>query len=726
MLNKLKEALRQLIEDEYALGNRVYEDDEGVHFLVADIDWGEELTTKVREVADELTDGEIQPSVKLNGPTRRVTDLVSQMKRAREEVPLASEPAWVQKWKDTASGEVCPVCRRRPLEGDRELCEWCEHWRGEGIKARRAWGAGTVWTGEIADSSGRVALVVARFDLRRWLDGTLLHTLFINSPQDVAAKYQEIGGEADWNRLYKGVQKWLAREPLKPIRECRQALLGAQKQLRQAEDHSIPSNRRLELRQQAEQKIQKAQEQLWAGLVGQLLSQYEEKERYVCETAKELEKAWGLSPFAALLLALARKNPSASRLLRIWQTTEEFLINQAEGLKGLVRERERLVFALDPQVPSGLYTADVPGLGQVDLFVRFEDGKAQTVAWLNPDRLAQLPEVGSELGTIHLRSSRTGRILDTWCKIQAHEQYFPFQVITASPNLLLAMVPAEVAMEVAAKLQQAYTIEFGKVQGRLPFHIGLIFMDAHYPMFAALDAARRLAETFDSLGEKVREAVVEEIGETDQGYTLSLTSDRFGTWAWRIPVRRGDGEVDWYHPYLLVKAGDGVEKRGMSLAGPFGRWVHVSQVKKGDRIAFWPGLFDFIFLDTVSRRLEASMQTDHRPSTYCSLRPHLLERLTELEEVWNAICTIPGVSEASLQGAATLLARKWKLWDCPTGREHREEWEWLVDNVVARHFNGSEVIRHAVMDGTFFDAVELYRHILKRKVKEFQGEEVER
>jgi len=122
MLEQLRARLRRLIEEEYALGDRVYEDDDGVHFMVADLEWDEtELERVIRAVVNQETGGEVRPVVRLGRPTERVTDLVAQMQEARATLPVVGEPAWVQAWSQSPSGVVCPVCRRRPLEGDRDL-----------------------------------------------------------------------------------------------------------------------------------------------------------------------------------------------------------------------------------------------------------------------------------------------------------------------------------------------------------------------------------------------------------------------------------------------------------------------------------------------------------------------------------------------------------------------------------------------------------------------------
>jgi len=742
MLAELRKALRQAIEEEYALGNRIYEDNDGVHFLIADLPWGRDLTELVCGIVNEVTGGEVQPVVQLSPPTERVTDLVEQMREARREVPVVGNPAWARQWADSPSGKVCPVCQRRPLEGERDLCPWCEKRRRGGIERRLTeGGTGTVWTGEIADNHERLALIVARFNPEHWLDGTMLHTLFITSPQDMADLYPAMQNTADWHHIRIGVQRLLEGRSLDtPPKQYQSAVKKAQKRLQQSEEPHIPLERQLEMRAEAKRQLEEAVSGFWAALINREMDRYKgDKSKRISEVAENLQRDY--QPTDAFLLALARKNPSASRLLRVWQTTEEFLHQQARQVEVLVKERQRVVFTLDKMpLPSGIYKANVPILGRIDVFIRPKDGKVQTINFLT-QALRPLRERLQEK-KFHFVARERGRSLNNEEKEPLSiqdielEDYRPYQVITASPNLLLMMVPADKAMEVTEKMQSAYVEEFGKVQDRLPFHVGLIFMNAHYPMFASLDTARRLVESFGQLDEKPSDAVLQENPEENgDGYDLSLHSDRFGAWTWHVPAQRGDRKTDWYHPYFLVQQGKDLEKRGMSLIGPKGRWVHVSKLQKDDRIAFRPNLFDFIFLDTVSRRLETQLDQETRRRSHPLLgehhspRPYLLERVRHLSEVWKAICNVDGMSETRLEGATSLLARKWEAWqlasaDSPERQAAWKSYSWLVDQVAARDFGKKEELRkkikEAIFDGSFFDTVELYRHILKQPIESKQ------
>ncbi len=92
-------------------------------------------------------------------------------------------------WQSSQNVEICTVCRLRPQgpghkARDRKVCNVCERRRAgraeDWTKNLRT----TIWTDEVADVNGRLALIVGRFGLERWLDGTMVKTLVVNEPQN--------------------------------------------------------------------------------------------------------------------------------------------------------------------------------------------------------------------------------------------------------------------------------------------------------------------------------------------------------------------------------------------------------------------------------------------------------------------------------------------------------------------------------------------------------------
>ncbi len=97
-------------------------------------------------------------------------------------------------WQNDTVADICTVCGLRPQgpgkkAADRNVCDICEQRRADRSKK---WATcqpdKTIWTDEVADANGRLALIVGRFDLTHWLDGSLLESLLLIAPQNTTGK----------------------------------------------------------------------------------------------------------------------------------------------------------------------------------------------------------------------------------------------------------------------------------------------------------------------------------------------------------------------------------------------------------------------------------------------------------------------------------------------------------------------------------------------------------
>lgn len=693
MIEQIRKRLREMIEVNYALGSPIYEDADGIHFLVAGANWLPEIEPLMREAIREISDGEVQATIILSEPTLRVTDLTRQLVTASQSLP------WVDINSNTdesqSHGIVCPICHRHILAANQVICNHCATWRKQGAYAgreRRTALGGTPWTGELADSKGRVALMVACFDLEHWLDGSMLHTIFATSPSDVAS----------------GISPSI---PLSGWTDLRNSL------------NSIPEN--FFKSDPKNYESHKKNLQIWSGnensIAGKVITARYDRLDRVIRNSPDISNLLGVQNITsdARLLALIRKPPTAGRLLRVWQTCDEFFTQQANHLNQRLERRLRLEIRIDQELEMGFYSAALPDAGKIEFFL---DQSGQEGSWLQStsflsdfdfSKVSHL--VGQTLSLVPSDQSNPSRI-QVRVIAQRTKSYLPVKPALISPNLALIYLPADQAITIAEAWRRAYMEEFGKVQGRLPFHIGLIFMDQHYPAFAALDTARRLSETFNTLSDEPMRAFVKttpEVTSTSIRIHLEDENGRFSPWTWDFPtLLGGDPHKDWYHPYLLVRSGEGLDQRPASIEGPGGRWLHLSEIQMGDLIEFQPDLFDFIFLDTITRRLDALPQQNRnrRPHDLLkqdSPRPYLLENLPLFIDLWNKI-NFPEMTSTCLQGAASLLAGRVKSWGRCT-----EEFQRLAEWVANRDFAGNADILSAIQNGMFFDVIELYRHILK-------------
>jgi len=772
MIEEFKEAVRQLVELEYPLGNVVYHDDSTLVALVADLEVEAELRARIEGLAREITNEGIAPAVRLSDATTRVTDIVAEKRGARQSNPPREIPPWAAKWTGRTGAVICPVCGHRPLQSnDDPHCGWCGQVRGRGARRRLEEERGTVWTGEIADRNGRLALLVGRFGLNRWLNGDLLHTALITSING-RAQAQDPGSYATCS-LVEALKACVQNpdtlsEPL-PIRARAKSLQGqlrqAQKRLKDAQDNpQIPEHLRPQRVRDAEDRLRQTKEQvepelalLQGGplLINTIFTQYgEETDRRLREIAQDRFPDWPLIEGYAAVLAC--KNPSAARLFRVWETTEEFLTRAVpEAIEW--REARRLRFPLSDaprSLRTGIYTVAVVNRDgerrEMEVFLSREQGRPPAMTTIN--RLSAEEKTWLEQcvdsGYVEVLARETGRkeprgdLLGIQAAIE--EEYYPYHVLTTSPEMLIAILPAEIAPQVAQHIQATYEREMGKVMGRLPLYLGLFFMDEHFPMFVALDAARRAVELSDRLGNETETwhvcqtpaVVTDAAGNHVYRLIVQPEPDPDGqerpTYDLDIPFQLGNGEPDFYHPYFIVPqpAPDfPLKERSTHLRTPAGDIVHVSELQAKDQLCIYPNRFDFLFLDTVARRFDVRLdeETNRRPHPLFgprhSPRPYLLEDLERMERVWQW-CWPSGMTITRLHSIRDLLAARFEAWDLAEKERTAAEWqsyEKLVAQVLRKEFSLYESspeykgLHQAMLDGLFFDCLELHLQILKEK-----------
>ena len=230
---KIKESYEQvqaLLEFDLALGNRIYHDETGDYYLLpASLSEHERnrLKISIQNVFRENLQEELIPRVyfgntitagnldiKQNQDKASVISAISQLllmprDTAAEEPPVQSdnnlyvfEHEWNEERPDNA--EICSVCGQRPVgfpaektnpKIESKLAPWAKQIKAEerhvcriclDRRGRRAeqWknsfepssSSSTIWTDEVADDHGRIALFVGCFGLKHWLDGSALET----------------------------------------------------------------------------------------------------------------------------------------------------------------------------------------------------------------------------------------------------------------------------------------------------------------------------------------------------------------------------------------------------------------------------------------------------------------------------------------------------------------------------------------------------------------------
>ena len=189
------ETVKQLVEEEYPLGNEVYRDTTGIYFTFPDLGLWDELISLLRKKIEEV-EPELAPRIavergKGNTASEQLKTLLSEgRKQAIKKLtyPFDGENLsdyWGEKWHEApANSEVCPVCRLRPMDEGAEACMHCSGRRRSRIEWWRKHPSETIWLDEIADHNGRIALIVGKFGLDGWLSGDLVQTMLVKAVEN--------------------------------------------------------------------------------------------------------------------------------------------------------------------------------------------------------------------------------------------------------------------------------------------------------------------------------------------------------------------------------------------------------------------------------------------------------------------------------------------------------------------------------------------------------------
>lgn len=609
-LNKV----RDLLEEEYPVGNEVYRDENGSLFVVPDLqnllsftdNNGRTLHALILQAFKQGTlrndrklalGGEITPVVEIdktawwgqdpNWQTRNPpqNEIPPVGKILSQSITSPPSPEDVQQFWQNNVADICTVCGLRPQAkidslSSRKVCETCERRR---LGRCQSWATKqleeTIWIDEVSDTNARLALITGQFDLDDWLSGQLVESLVLNLPGSGSG-----------------------------------------------------------------------------GVV---------------------------------------KNPSFSRIRRVWETNRQFWqAVKADFKHSLTDSRQRLLLYLD-QVPNlapfHVYELD---LGATTLSVAWypiqDDGsggylistdnlgyvarqlKAEKGIFTDPAAAAIFVEdyVKSEFATkkrsLKLRSSdalvgeRNQNLLKDRCIVKTDHQDVAYSTaipILAEPRTFMALVPADKSLEVIEAIKTKYEREMGKVRNRLPLHLGVVYFQRRTPLRSALDAGRQML-TYKSPDDKQlwqvqstskgqlpneKKDLANGTKQFDETITLSLTQDD-RTITWHVPNRMGDGNTpDVWYPYVFLETGDDNNKLN-------GRWVYKSQrpgetapcwlvhtadLKEGDQIYFTPSTFDFEFLDSTARRFEIYYDENGRRPR-CT-RPFDLEDLDRFDTLWKIL-----------------------------------------------------------------------------------------
>jgi len=277
------------------------------------------------------------------------------------------------------------------------------------------------------------------------------------------------------------------------------------------------------------------------------------------------------------------QNYSFARLRRIWQTTQSFWETALTDTDGV---------PLLPQIASRLQiipqNREQPDLGHYHAYdIKLTDSVKLSVVWdpqrklfITCDNLNYVRDRLDAPVTDFLQGELTleeptgyGGQDKVWGQIAVEQtgampdsSYTPAIPILAQPRTFLALVPADKALDVLDAIKTKYEREMGKVRNRLPLHLGVVYFHRRTPLRTALDAGRRMLKyelgrqkdevwTVQAVARGGREAAPEALRKETKQFdsTVAVTLAQNGrSLTWYVPAVMGDGTTpdNWY-PYVF-------------------------------------------------------------------------------------------------------------------------------------------------------------------------------
>ncbi|MGC1119591.1 MAG: CRISPR-associated protein Csx11 [Candidatus Methanofastidiosia archaeon] len=749
--NLIKECFdetKNLFEVDIPLGNEIYRDENCISFLVhnkfsEDLRLESEnmtLKEKIISIFVKNLDSELKPHLEISKESKGAATIGELLRKARKiNNPLGRdiEQHWrsikLESQKNSESEvEICRVCGIRAVfphneksakAKKRHMCTVClerrekrsEKWMKEATKEKD-----TIWIDEIADPNNRVALIIGKFDLGNWLDGTYLNTMFTktlsdlhNSEKKGLEKKKGIGGLTGYFHLLEAAKQSFSSDEIK-IGQQRISTKEFLESIGRESYHSEKTNNYFEA-----------------------LVLDREKEKL--ETELGDPDKWDTETKARLLLSfLFRKNPSFARTRRLWETTLDFWeevdndIKNTKKTKRLLPVDQRYEITLKEELQdisishayylktSGLLVPAVAHDKKTMLIVEKEEKFPEILS--EPIRNKEKPKGKIEVLESDKKTSKGEIEIEN---IKRHSTYVPYINILKEPTVFISLLPAEKAFEAVRQIKEKYEIEFSKVKNRLPLNLYIIFMNKKMPLYIALDSAKRFLqfknpeEPFEILGmcdKKLKNGEFKKKGLALRGRRILETE---------FDLTLGNGKIDYYHPYFVIEQARCPDQRTTYFETYLKeKLLHVKDLVVTDVVRYTPSFFDFVFLDSNIRRFDVSMKNGVRPHAIFKKgpRPYYLEEIDKIHQIWEILKEY--CDNTQLNNFDTLLLSKieeWNLRDLDNlskNKEFRELVDASIRNILRiDNEDDLEVILESVLSGIFFDVKELYHTILKKKLR---------
>jgi len=715
----------------------------------------------IEKISSYMSVGIFIPKIHLSDPSRGALNLGGEISKERKyNIDIEKLK---QKWIAKKEGyEKCTVCGLTPVplsykekeeldkkiekEGwqklsedeknqykayERKICIDClnfslnrvEDWRRNHFDT-------SIWLDEIADENNRIALVYLSFDLGRWLNGDEMLNTFLSKPllDDMFKNNfeNELVNINDYNQLVNLIKESFDKNNFEA-------------------DLSVNDKNGNKLKVSTLFKkvlgcyVESGQNptDVFNSIVTERESDWVKK--YPCPSYAT--KGDNKHKAIVFLLHLTRKHPSFARLRRIWETTRDFGIDIFDKTKSKLNPKKRVVinfnFDNNLKITHTYWFKDKNGKS-CELVV-IDKNKAAIIS--NSKNIEFPYDERLELYNENFKNRIT---TITNVTIQNKEEYFPLIPYQFEPSKTLFFMPLKNVWEVMQLIKQEYEIQFNKVQNRLPINIGFVAFHKRTPMYAVLDAAKRM---YSRKIEK-KEVKICSAHEICAQKNCRLYGGKIGSKVKEIKLENGyeyhfsystgdPGKEDIFHPYFIVENSNEwktyVDETWKTIK-------HVKNLHKGDNISFYPSHFDFLWLDTNTRRLDVGEKRIHWLFKENSPKPYNLKDIEKFERLRELLLGQLKLSASQLLNIYGLLISKLEEWQLLKDKLPIEDETFIalvessILSVPLRLKISSSTgkgkitkddfkfLKKMILNGIFFDFVDMWHTILKRKFMEEENE----
>lgn len=328
--------------------------------------------------------------------------------------------------------------------------------------------------------------------------------------------------------------------------------------------------------------------------------------------------------------------------------------------------------------PIALYRHGHKWLSAINLAALDEEFVREARGRKGSERDARLSDIEGEAGKLASRlkgatasvewedakgkKRKSDNGIEVECACILPRPYAPMFEVTRSPLLWEFVVSASHAGAVVDTLVHAYRDWFGKVQFAIPISVGVIFFPEKFPLYLAIEAARRMRGPLEpaSCG-----AEVAKTAKVDESTLLTLKWERIGQEgdcaspaSVTMPATRPDGKPETFHGNLELVANSSPQSSPCFTAGGKAFCPH-HKLKQGQQLNLRVGKFDFIFLDAAGRINDIMPREFRHP--VLGLRPaYPIIVWDQFLRLGNLLLQLPKSQRSHIEGMLSAKRHEWR------------------------------------------------------------------